>query len=70
MEEQVTNKKPDQYFCGHCKISVSSLQDLKNHLGNSHKNNPENVKKEKSTNNHKCDACIKCKRNNIKSINN
>ena len=44
-------------FYGHCKISVSSLQDLKNYLGNSH------------TNNHKCDACIKC-RNSIKSINN
>ena len=59
MEEQVKNKKSDQYFCGHCKISVASLQDLKDHLGNIHKNDAKDIEKDKSTNNHKCDACIK-----------
>ena len=41
MEDQITNKKPDQYFCGHCKISVSSLQNLKDHLENVHRNDPK-----------------------------
>ena len=56
----------NQYSCGHCKIVLTSLQELKDHLSTSHKEKSEGVdskqkpkSKDKPKNSLKCNQCNK-----------
>ena len=45
------------YFCGHCKISLISLQDLKDHLGTSHSKESTTSESRNANIKFKCKVC-------------
>ena len=45
-ENGQTFEAGNQYFCGHCQITLNCLQDLKTHLNSSHINESTNTDSE------------------------